>query len=195
MEAIAVIGGASAVLSIAMEFGKMGERLYRLVKTLRYAQKEVQDISKEVSNFSKILRILDETLDSAQSTELIIGQESTQAQLIQELMDQSCPLLKEFKRLRVKLKPLREGQSTDAISRAIARFQWWRNKNSTIYLRRLLDSHKVTLNLLIVTILLGEKVAEYRRCEQKGESVSEKLRMTMCGLSSDKLLYILTLIK
>jgi len=33
MEAIAVFGGAAAILSIAVEFGKMGERLHKLVKT------------------------------------------------------------------------------------------------------------------------------------------------------------------
>jgi hypothetical protein len=184
MEAIAVIGGASAVLTIAVEFGKMGERLYRLVKTLCHAQKEVQDISKEVLNFSKILRILDETLDSAQMTEATIGGLSAQKQLVQELIDQSRPLLKDFGQLRKKLKSHREDQSTNAISCLIARLQWSRYKTSTIYLRRALDSHKITINLLIVTIFLEVTVAECKRCEEKGEIVPEKLKMKICGLLS-----------
>ena len=38
MEAIAVFGGAAAILSIAVEFGKMGERLHKLVKTAPMAK-------------------------------------------------------------------------------------------------------------------------------------------------------------
>jgi hypothetical protein len=195
MEAIAVIGGASAILGIAVESGKIAKWLYRLAKTLYHAQKEVQDISKEVLSFSRILLLLDDILDSAQSTELTVGRASTQKKLVQELVKQSGSLLKEFGRLREKLKPLRKDQSTNTLSRTIARLRWSRNKGSTTYLRRALDSHKITLNLLITTILLGEKVAEYKRCEQRGQSVPEKLKMTMCGLLPDKLSCILTLIK
>ena len=188
MEAIALIGGISAVLSIALEFGKMGDRLCTLAKTLCHAQEEVQDIGKEVLNFSKILRILDVTLDSAHNTELIIGRASAAKLLVQELIDQSRPLLQGFRRLRKKLRPLRGDQSTNFISRTIARFRWSRKKSDMVCLRQALDSHKSTLSLLIVTIMLGEKVAECKRCEEKGENVPENLKMKMCGLSSDKLL-------
>jgi len=188
MEAIAVIGGVSAVLTIAMEFGKMGGRLHKLAKTIYHAQKEVQDISKEVSNFSGILHILDETLESAQNAEIMTGRASAKRQLVDELVDQIRPLLKEFGRLHKKLKRLKEGQSSNAFRRLIAGFQWSRNKGSTTYLRRVLDSHKITLNLLIVTIILGERIAECKRCEERGEDVPEKLEMKMCDLSPDKLL-------
>ena len=40
MEAIAVFGGAAAILSIAVEFGKMGERLHKLVKTAPMAKSD-----------------------------------------------------------------------------------------------------------------------------------------------------------
>jgi hypothetical protein len=192
MEAIAVLGGVSAVFSISMEFGKMGGRLLKLAKTLYHARKEVQDISKEVLNYSKILRILDETLESAQNAEVIVGRASAKKQLVDELVDQSRPLLEDFRRLRKKLKPLRKGQSSNAFRRTIARFQWSRNKSGTMYLRRALDSHKITLNLLIVTIILGERVVECKRCEERGENVPEKLKMKMCGLSPRKLPRTLT---
>lgn len=188
MEAIAVIGGVSAILSVAVEFGKMGGRLHKLAKTIYHAQKEVQDISKEVLNFSRILRILDETLESAQNAEIMTGRASAKRQLVDELVDQIRPLLKEFGRLRRKLKPLKEGQSSNAFRRLIAGFQWSWNKSTTTYLRRVLDSHKITLNLLIVTIILGERIAECKRCEERGEDVPEKLKMKMCDLSPDKLL-------
>jgi hypothetical protein len=64
-----------------------------------------------------------------------------------------------------------------------------------MYLRRALDSHKLTLNLLIVTIILGERVAECKRCEERGEDIPEKLRMKMCDLSPHNLPRTLTQIK
>jgi hypothetical protein len=195
MEAIAVIGGVSAILSIAKESAEIAKRLCNLAKTLYHAQKEVQDISKEVQSFSRILLLLDDILDSAQSTELTVGRASTKKKLVQELVKQSRSLLKEFGRLREKLKPLIKDQSTNTLSRTIARLRWSRNKSSTTDLRRALDSHKITLNLLLTTILLGEKVAECKRYEQRGESVPEKLKMKMCGHLPDKLSCILTLIK
>src|SRR3954454_5150451 len=97
---------AIAVISISMEFWKMGRRLLKLAKTIHHARKEVQDISKEVLNFSKILRILDETLESAQNAEIIVGRASAKKQLVDELIHQSRPLLEDFRRLRKKLNPL-----------------------------------------------------------------------------------------
>jgi hypothetical protein len=118
----------------------------------------------------------------------MIGRASAKRQLVDELVNQIRPLLKEFRRLRKKLKPLKEGRSSNAFSRLIAGFQWSWNKSSTTYLRRVLDSHKITLNLLIVTIILGEKIAECKRCKERGEDVPEKLKMKMCDLSPGKLL-------
>lgn len=195
MEAIAIIGGVSAVLSMSMEFWKAGGRLLKLAKTMHHAVKEVQDISTEILNFSKILRILDETLESAQNAEIIVGRASAKKQLVDELVDQSRPLLKEFGRLRKKLKPLTRDQSSNAFMRMVARFQWSRNKSDTMYLRRALDSHKMTLNLLIVTIILGERVAECKRCEERGENVPEQLKIKMCDLSTHKLPRTLTQIE
>jgi hypothetical protein len=192
MEAIAIIGGISAVLSMSMEFWKAGGRLLKLAKTMHHAGKEVQDISTEILNFSKILRILDETLESAQNAEIIVGRASAKKQLVDELVDQSRPLLKEFGRLRKKLKPLTRDQSSNALRRMIARFQWSRNKSGMMYLRRSLDSHKSTLSLLIVTIILGERVAECKRYEERGENIPEQLKMKMCDLSPHKLPRTLT---
>jgi hypothetical protein len=195
MEAIAIIGGVSAILCLSTEFWKSGGRLLKLAKTLHHAGKEMQDISKEVLNFSKILRILDETLESAQNVEIIVGRASVKKQLVDELVDHSRPLLKDFGRLRKKLKPLTRDQSSNAFSRIIARFRWSRNKSDMMYLRRALDSHKITLNLLIVTIILGERVAECKRCEERGEDIPEQLKMKMCDLSPHKLPRTLTQIK
>jgi hypothetical protein len=195
MEAIAVIGGVSAVLSMSMEFWNLGKRLFKLAKTMHHARKEVQDISKEVLNFSKVLRFLDETLESARNTEIIVGRASAKEQLVDELVGQSRPLLNDFGQLRKKLKPLTRDQSSNALRRMIARFQWSRNKSGMMYLQRSLNSHKITLNLLIVTIILGERVAECKRCEEKGEDIPEQLKMTMCDLSPHKLSRTLTQVK
>jgi hypothetical protein len=191
MEAIAAIGVLSAVFSMSTEFWKLGGRLLKLAKTIHHARKEVQDISREVLNFSKVLRILYETLESAQNVE-IIGRASAKKQLVDELVDQSRPLLKDFRRLRKKLKPLTRDQSSNAFRRMIARFQWSRNKSGMMYLRRSLDSHKSTLSLLIVTIILGERVAECKRYEERGENIPEQLKMKMCDLSPHKLPRTLT---
>ena len=186
---------AIAIINISLEFWKMGRRLLKLAKTIHHAQKEVQDISKDILSFSKILRLLDETLESAQNAEIIVGQASAKKQLVDELVDQSRPLLKDFGRLRKKLKPLTRDQSSNAFRRMVARFQWSRSKSGTMYLRRALDSHKMTLNLLIVTLILGERVAECKRREEGGEKVPEQLKMKMCDLSPHKLSRTLTQIK
>lgn len=195
MEAIAVIGGVSAVFSISAEFWNLGSRLLKLAKRMHHARKEVQDISNEVLSFSKILRLLDETLESARNAEIIVGRASAKKQLVDELVDQSRPLLKDFGRLRQKLKPLTRDQSSNAFTRMIARFRWSQNKSGMMYLRRALNSLKLTLNLLIVTIILGERIAECKRREERGENIPEQLKMKMCDLLPHKLPRTLTQIK
>jgi hypothetical protein len=183
MEAFAVIGGVSAVFGISTEFWKLGGQLLKLAKTMYHARKEVRDMGREVLNFSRVLRILDETLESAQNAEVIVGQASAKKHLVDELVSQSRPLLDDFRRLLKKLIPLTQDESSNVVRRIIARFKWSRSKRSTKYLRRALDSHKMTLNLLIVTIILGERVAEWKRCEERGEDVPERLKMKMYDLS------------
>jgi hypothetical protein len=192
MEAIAVIGGVSAVFSISAEFWNLGSRLLKLAKRMHHARKEVQDISNEVLDFSKILRLLDETLESARNAEIIVGRASAKKQLVDELVNHSRPLLKDFGRLRQKIKPLTRDQSSNAFTRMIARFRWSQNKSSMMYLRRALNSLKLTLNLLIVTIILGERIAECKRREERGENIPEQLKMKMCDLSPHKLPRTLT---
>lgn len=150
------LGIVGSIVGIAAAGVKVSLTLYQFAEEVGSAARDAKHIGSEISNLCFILRILATTLDKADAASVLRCTD------VAEEMNGRC--LAMFIEIIGLVQDLQNyiGAPGENSFRWTRRIRWALQKPRITYLRASLDSYKATLNLMLETLTLADKLAKRR---------------------------------
>jgi hypothetical protein len=157
---MAEVGAVASIVGIAIAGAKISMILYELGSTAKSAKSEVNKVAVSIATFSSVLQQLASTLEKAHSARFSISAIGT----TQEILDRCQEIFDEIGEVVKDLKITKDGGKnlTQKSVSHVARVQWVFKRVKVLKLQAELESMKLTLTLMLVTLNLADKIRSRR---------------------------------
>ncbi|OJD30278.1 mapkkk cascade protein kinase regulator ste50 [Diplodia corticola] len=147
---------AGSIIGVAAAGVKVSLMLYQFADEVGSAAKDAKHIGREISNFCFILRILGTTLKEADAASVMHCRD-----VAEEMNERCLTMFIEIIELVRDLQRFVGGPGENSF-KWTAKIKWALQKPRITYLRASLDTYKTTLNLMLETLSLADRVAKRR---------------------------------
>lgn len=154
MEFLAVVGGVSAVTSIAGDMASCIRIIRHFCRDIRYGEEDLRLVKLEVQACKLFASMFKKTMGPVESKVMRMARESGLDKGIQE---QSRTAREQIRRVLKDLKPLENSKSASLIPRILAAWTWHNHKKDVKASLSILVSVKISLHLL-ATLVSNETI-------------------------------------
>ena len=147
---MAEIGALASVIGIAGAGAKISIAIFDFVSIVGAAASEMAALGTEVSQFCVVLKQVEATLSKAKKS---VRYSMTALLGIESITKQCDPILKEIEQILSGLK------KKNAEPNFMARLAWTLKRSKVQLLRKTLESAKLTLSCMLMTLLFAENIA------------------------------------
>jgi len=153
---MAELGALASIVGIAAAGAQISMTLYKLGSTVGSAKRDVNKVAASIATFCSVLQQLASTLEKARSARFSISAIGT----TQEILDRCQELFSEIEEVVKKLETGEQGGKSpkQASIGHVARVKWVFQRVKVQRLQAELESMKLTLTLMLITLNLAEKI-------------------------------------
>ncbi|KAK0663643.1 hypothetical protein DIS24_g1051 [Lasiodiplodia hormozganensis] len=146
-EALALVGGASALITISKDFLHVGKKLRHYRKTLKHAKEEIEAVEVDTMTCGDILVLFDNALEEDPSP---MAEKMRKMEIDKNLHKRSRSLLRKIRMiLEKRLRPMSKKHSPGALQRLAAQCMWLFQKDEINEILNELERVKASVQMCI----------------------------------------------
>ncbi|KAF2755381.1 hypothetical protein EJ05DRAFT_502846 [Pseudovirgaria hyperparasitica] len=157
MSGLEVLGAIAGGIQLANYMIKIAKKVRRLSLEVKIARREIGDLADELFCLSNLMIDFEKVIAYLNRTSTVSDDRNRQANVAQRLSDQTGKSLSKLGQLLKVADPLLDPNSTIG-QRGYGHWNWWREKESVVYLKTHIMVIKDTLTLFVAILLLQQTI-------------------------------------
>jgi hypothetical protein len=174
-----VVGGVSAILTLAAEFQHICKRLKRFIKNVKHAHTEVRLIFNETEIYVNLLQRFEETVRKPDSQDEGFLSDVNSSHVTDCIVKASAAGLQKIECLLKKSEPLRADKNYSQFQRILARLKWSGWKEEWLEIQLCLNSTRQNALLVLVMVHFEKTAQEFNALRAENKAISERLLKKM----------------